>query len=203
MMRRFSAANSQVLPPSTHQHPSSMISVALAITPAQFSSIPSQPKPTITLTVTSNHSEAITIFTYNTILNLDLSLYRSNFTCHDITGEDSEPIPMNIDVSHGPRRPAFSRESGGPDDAYFITLEPHTPVQLSHTFWLVDGEDKPNAFKSGDRYLLGAKEGASVRWWQVGRKEDVMAPPGREAPLGRPAGEPILLDIGNVIFECV
>ncbi|KAJ5587786.1 uncharacterized protein N7459_003551 [Penicillium hispanicum] len=183
-----------------HQHPS--ISVALAITPSHFSSDNPHPNPTITLTAISDYPKPITIFTYNTIFHLDLSLYRSDFTCQDTTGTDT-PRSMNIDVSKGPRRPAFSRESGGPDDEYFVTLEPNTPFEFQHAFWLVDGEEAPSTFLPGHRYLLGAKEGAQVRWWQTGRKDDVMAPPGTKSLLGSAAGEPIPLNIGRVEFECV
>lgn len=191
------------------------IVASMAITPSPFPTS-GESKPNITLTVTSHHSEPITILTYTTIFNLEASLFRSNFTCRDISNPD-DPKPMHIDYTHGPRRPGFNRESGGPDDQYFVTLEPMVPVTFTSLFWLQvtpwpeeedeDGEEVEDiripAFLPGHTYQLGAKDNVVIRDWWVGRKDQIMSPPGQKANTKKSSGSPIAPAIEDLIFHTV
>ncbi|KAJ5587091.1 uncharacterized protein N7459_002856 [Penicillium hispanicum] len=178
------------------------ISMTATITPAKFSA-DSQPPPTITLTVISHYPEPITIFTLTTIFNLRLGLFRSDFTCHDITIQDVESTPLVINYTKGPKRSGVSRELGGRDDQYFVTLDPMIPVEFKRKFSLRNGAEDSPLFQSGHRYRLGIKRDRQIGWWWFGKKEDVMAPPGTAAPLEPASGGPITLEMEGVEFEFV
>ncbi|KAL9095586.1 MAG: hypothetical protein Q9165_002018 [Trypethelium subeluteriae] len=159
----------ETLPPS--------ISVSLSIDPP---SLALSTVVNLTVTAVSHASTPITVFTWPSIFNLDLAQKRANFTC--------------VDLNTGPKRPGFSRELGGRDDAYFCTLEPEELVRFKAPFKLASrmGEG-PHAVVPGHRYRFGVREGESVKWWRAGKREDVMSRPGEQSGLGDADGMPIVL----------
>lgn len=179
-------------------NPPPSISITLTITSPKFPLSPSLP-PTITLTAVSHYHEPITIFTHSTIFNLGLSQRRSNFICHDITTADIKPLRLNF--SKGGKRPAFSRELGGSDDRFFVTLEPETPTEFQGPFRRPNGSRDQSSLEVGHRYWFGVKDGQVVAWWWVGRKAEVMAPPAERASLGEASGEAIAVKVEGVEFE--
>ncbi|KAI9836064.1 MAG: hypothetical protein M1819_001675 [Sarea resinae] len=175
------------------------ISVDLAIDPPSFIPGGSDPLPSLSITATSHATQPITIFTWPTVFNLDLSQKRANFTCLDLTSD----APLRLELTKGPKRTAFNREKGGSDDVFFQTLEPETPTTFKAPFKLAcrttEGRD---AIVPGHRYRFGVREGEQVPWWRYGSKEDVMAPAGEWAGLGDPSGGPLALgDVAPVEFE--
>ncbi|KAJ5894195.1 hypothetical protein N7495_005886 [Penicillium taxi] len=179
-------------------HP--IISVTLGLSPTDFSIGPGSP-PTFTITATLLYDKPITILTYATIFNLDLSLQRSNFTCHDITTGDIKPV--ELDYTKGGRRPSFNRESGGRDDRYFCTLVPTIPVVFQEEFCLANQSEDLDLFVAGHKYRLTIKKGEKVAWWMTGSKEEVMTPPGKRSGLGHASGGPILLEADELEFNVV
>ncbi|KAF2239303.1 hypothetical protein EV356DRAFT_572743 [Viridothelium virens] len=169
----------ETLPPS--------ISVSLSIDPPSFS-----PGAAVNLTVTAvSHAwTPITIFTWPSIFNLDLAQKWANFTCVDL----NTAIPLHLELTKGPKRPGFSRELGGRDDAYFCTLEPEESVTFQASFKLASRTTEgPHAIVPGHRYRFGVREGENVEWWRAGKREDVMSRPGEESGLGDASGMPIVL----------
>ncbi|CEI60113.1 hypothetical protein FVEN_g8098 [Fusarium venenatum] len=167
------------------------LSISMSIDPPKFTRRSESP-PSISITVTSHASSPITIFTWHTIFNLALAQRRKNFICTDLTTGS----PIQMDVTKGPKRPGFSYELGGPDDEYYVTLEPETPVTISHRFLREYAIEGDKAFTPGHKYRLEVREDEVVKWWRYGKKEDVMAPPGqREARDGceDASGPPIRL----------
>lgn len=176
------------------------LSINLALSQNSFEpASPDHPPVSISLTVTSHATQAITIFTWPTIFNLDLSQKRANFECIDHVSNE----PLRLELTKGPKRPAFSRESGGIDDAFFRTLEPETPVTFNAAFKLAGrSTEGRNAIVPGHRYRFAVRDGETVSWWRYGRKEDVMTPAGTPSTLGEASGPPITLaDIASVEFE--
>ncbi|KAI9667808.1 MAG: hypothetical protein M1821_000627 [Bathelium mastoideum] len=175
------------LPPS--------ISVTLSIDPPSFA-----PGTAVNLTVTTvSHAQTpITIFTWPNVFNLNLAQRRANFTCVDLnTG-----TPVHLEITKGPKRPGFSRELGGRDDAYFCTLEPEEPMTFQGSFMLASRmSDGSHTVVPGHRYRFGVREGEKVKWWREGRKEEVMSPSGEASGLGDASGEPINVDAVAVEFE--
>lgn len=173
------------------------ISVEITIAPSTFhidAESASKP-PTLTITATLEAEGPITIFTWPTIFNLHFSQKRTNFTCQDVTAG----VPVGLEITKGPKRPAFSREAGGRDDAYLCTLEPGVACTFSAPF---KAANRPNTLASGHRYLFSVSKGETVRWWKYGRKEDVMAPEGQPAGLGDPKGPSIVLELNSAVeFE--
>ncbi|KAJ5592054.1 uncharacterized protein N7459_002423 [Penicillium hispanicum] len=182
--------------------PRPSITVTLGLTPAKFS-VGAQPLPEFTVTALSHFPGPITIFTYTTIFHLKLSLRRSDFSCIDITTDDATPVP-EMDDSRGGRHSAFTRESGGRDDRYFLTLEPGIPVKFQEAFYrAIRRPDEPDLFESGHKYRMAIKDGETIRWWRWGRKEEVMAPPGKRVSLGPAKEEPIPLQADPLEFEVI
>ncbi|KAJ5787344.1 hypothetical protein N7457_002334 [Penicillium paradoxum] len=173
------------------------ISTKLAITPAKLSlGISSS---TITLTATLHYTEPITIFKHGTIFNLALNHSPSNFDCEDITTENAEPI--NIGIKKGCKRPAFSREYGGRDDRFFVTLYPETPILFEGVFHLAKRSCQHVVFQPRHKYRFATKQGETVDWWRVGEKKNAMTSPGEFAVLGEASGSPISLGMQEVELE--
>ncbi|KAI9712512.1 MAG: hypothetical protein M1828_001693 [Chrysothrix sp. TS-e1954] len=164
------------------------ITIALSISPPNFS-----PGSAVELSITAiSHAQTpLTIFTWPTIFHLDLAQRRRNFTCVDL--ETTEPL--QLETTKGGKRPAFSRELGGKDDAHFRTLEPKEPVTFSGPFKLANRMvEGLYALVPGHRYQFGVQNGEGVSWWKEGRKEDVLAPRGEDAGLGEAGGKPIVFE---------
>lgn len=176
------------------------ISIILAITPSRFSIAPAPP-PEIKITATSHYEKPMTIFTHSTVFNIHLSQWRGDFVCHDITTENVKPVRVAL-RKQGKRR-AFSRESGGRDDRYFVTLNPDSPVEFEAPFYLANYAGDPTVFEPGHKYRFALEEGQTVDWWRVGKKEDVMTPAGDFAGLGEASGSPIPLKTESVHIEVV
>lgn len=166
--------------------------VQMYIEPSRFriSSDPSLDPPSISLKVTSTLDRPVTIFTWPTVFNLDLSQRRSNFSCQDLTTESD----INLELTKGPKRPGFSRKAGGRDDAYFITLEPLVATTFTAPFKLAGWKD---VLCPSHRYRFAVKDGEHVKWWRYGRKVDLMASEGEQAGLGEASGGPIALKVSN------
>nr|POF25982.1 hypothetical protein CFP56_22130 [Quercus suber] len=169
------------------------LSTTLSISPSAFhlSSENSQEPPIITLEVTSHAHRPITIFTWPTIFNLDLSQRRASFVCLDLTADE----PLHLELTKGPKRPAFSRRAGGRDDAHFHTLEPETPVRFCAQFKLAKRmTEAKGALVPEHRYRFAVSEDERVAWWRYGTRADVLTPMGHAAELGPASGPPLALD---------
>jgi len=165
------------------------ISISLSIKPSSF--VPgSAETPTISITATSHATQPITIFTWPTIFHLQLAQRRKNFTCIDLTSN----TPVFLEITKGPRRPGFSRTKGAPDEKYFFTLEPETPLTFSHPFILASrATDGDLAMAQGHRYRYAVSDGEALHYWWYGRRDDIMAPKGQPTLLFQASGEPIPL----------
>ncbi|KAH7255177.1 uncharacterized protein BKA55DRAFT_563518 [Fusarium redolens] len=178
------------------------ISISVSINPPKFTrGSESPPSATISTTATSHAFEPITIFTWHTIFNLGLAQRRKNFICTDLT----TGLPVQLETTKGPKRPQFSFALGGRDDDYFITLEPHRPITITHRFLRSAALQGNRGFTPGHKYQLKVREDEEVEWWRYGKKEDVMSPPGQSTPkegCEHASGPPIKLSpIAPVEFE--
>ena len=162
------------------------ISVTLSIDPPSFSL---GTAVDLSITAVSHAQVPITIFTWPTIFNLGLAQRRKNFTCLDVDTN----TPVRLEITKGPKRPGFSSELGGRDDAYFHTLEPDKPVTFKEPFKLANRMGE-HAATPGHRYRFSVREGETVTWWEEGRREDVMGPPEEEGNFFEAGREPIIVD---------
>jgi hypothetical protein len=152
--------------------PPPTLTTTLSLSPPIFSP---NDQVTLTLTTTSHATSPITVFTHPTILNPSLAQKRKNFTCTDLTINK----PINLEITKGPKRSAFSRSLGSSDEQYFHTLLPGEPVKFSAPFKVANRE----GVVPGRRYRLGVSAEEQVAWWREGTKEEVLAPAGEEAGL--------------------
>jgi len=158
---------SLVVPPS--------IAITLAINPPNFRM---NDPVELSVTVISNASSPITVFTWPSILNPKLRQRQG-----DLVGFDQdtlEPLLLHtIDMS----RLAYNHTLGSGDDKYHVTLEPgqpwtiKTPFAIARKFTspLLQGLPMP---LPGHRYLVDLAPDERLIWWAMGRKEDVMCLPG-------------------------
>ncbi|KAJ5463956.1 hypothetical protein N7475_007091 [Penicillium sp. IBT 31633x] len=58
-------------------------------------------------------------------------------------------------------------------------------------------------FEPGHKYRFAVQEGATVGWWRVGKKEDVMGSPGEPVGLDEASGGPIVLGMESVDLAVV
>lgn len=101
-------------------------------------------------------------------------------------------IPLGLEVTKGPKRPAFTREKSGIDDAYFCTFE--SGVARTFTSTLLQPESgQLSQLIPGHRYRFRIDKDVSVQWWANGRREDVLTPPGQSESLGQSQRPPIAL----------
>ncbi|KAK5162956.1 uncharacterized protein LTR77_011010 [Saxophila tyrrhenica] len=152
-------------------------------------------RPKISITVTSQATRPITIFTWPTIFHLSLAQSRDNFTCLDLTTESA----MRLSTTRGPQRQPFSRTKGHSDEQYFCTLDPGVPVIFSGGLRVASSV--AGGLQAGHRYRYGVQEGEQVQWWRWGRKDGVLAPSGQIEDLDDPDGEPIMISAEPVEFE--
>jgi hypothetical protein len=173
-------------------HPT--VSVDLAIKPA---SVTLGAPCSITLSTTLSHPTPITIYTWPSILHLTLSQQRRNFFCIDLSNNDE---PVMLELTKGGRRSGhISLMLGGVHDQYLRTLVPGNSVEFTAPFFLATRLDRP--LIAGHRYRFGFSEGESMRYWMEGTREDVMSPPGMNAPFDK-GSRKIMLDLGPPIeFE--
>ncbi|KAF4962841.1 hypothetical protein FSARC_9084 [Fusarium sarcochroum] len=182
------------------KHPT--LSITLTISPLKFTRRAESP-PSISITAILHADEPITIFTWHTIFNLKLAQRRKNFVCTDLTTSSR----VELATTKGPKRSAFSSELGGPDDEYYCTFEPETPVTFKHRFLRSHALEGEQAFTPGHAYCLEVREDEEVSWWRYGKKEDVMSPPGQfysrggcEKASGRPVSANELDDSARIIL---
>ncbi|OAA81378.1 hypothetical protein LEL_00923 [Akanthomyces lecanii RCEF 1005] len=206
----------------TNEPPS--ISFSLAISPLVFARTPFNgdgDKPQITVTAVSHASSPITIFTWPTIFNLQLSQRRHNFTCKDVATD--ELVWMHL--TKGLSRRRFSRTKGNRDEQYFVTLQPEVPYTVTSEFKLASrplwtGEDESgekytryfidsaegvlflDRLESGHEYHFSVQKDESIQWWWIGTTEDVLAPKGTAAGWLPPSGAPIPVKLDQgVVFK--
>ncbi len=116
----------------------------------------------------------------------------------DLTSDP--PTSVWLELTKGPKRPALQRRRDHPDEQYYLTLHPQTPVSITHPFTVVDRikkqshdtdvEQRPeleqlrevdgkrwaSAMQPGRRYRFGAAEGERIATWWWGTKDEVLAP---------------------------
>lgn len=187
----------------TEKH-SPAIFISLAIDPPTFPTIlDHEDLPILTVTVTSHAGRPITIFTWATMFNLGLAQQRSDFTCVDLTTSNQ----LRMQTTKGPQRYEYDRTKGSPDDKYFITLEPRTPITFSQRFSLAH---HTRGLAEGHRYRFAISTGQHLHAWWYGRREDVMASRSisewlriirKRRSLLQPSGEPIELSAAPDEFE--
>lgn len=173
-------------------HPT--ISVRLALSPE---SVTLGAPCSIILSTTLTYPTPITIYTWPTVFNLDLSQRRKNFWCIDLSNNDE---PVRLETTKGGKRSGWiSRVLGDFDDQYFVTLEPGKTVDIIAQFTFTKRLDNP--LVAGHRYRFGFSNGECVANWMHGTRDEVMLPPGDRSPMDR-GGPVIVLDTGPPIeFE--
>lgn len=173
-------------------HPT--ISVRLAISPE---SVTLGASCSIILSTTLTYPTPITIYTWPTVFNLNLSQKRKNFWCIDLSNNNQ---PVRLEWTKGPKVSGWiSRVLGDFDDEYFVTLEPGKTLNITGPFKLSTRLN--TTLVAGHRYRFGFSEGESVGNWMHGTREEVMLPPGDRSPMDS-AGPRIVLDTGPPIeFE--
>ena len=160
----------------------------------------SNPKPPeLSLTITSNTSEPITVFTWHSVLYPKLALAQRRFIITDLT-KDAQVTQTSTQLQHA----AFTLIRGGPDEAYYLTIERDTPLIVSTPFgrsgdvrpqpkavvergWELDENGREmkirrsvhvqgvDGLEAGHRYRLDvAPESLRGLWWQWGTKEEVL-----------------------------
>ena len=151
----------------------------------------------IILSTTLSYPTPITIYTWPTVFNLDLSQIRKNFWCIYLSNNDE---PVRLELTKGGKRSGYiSRELGSFHDQFFVTLEPGKTVNITGPFVFTTRLDQP--LVAGHRYRFGFSEGECVGNWMHGTREEVMLPPGDRSPMDK-AGPKIVLDTGPPIeFE--
>ena len=121
---------------------------------------------------------------------------RKNFWADDITS--GKPVPVQLELTKGPKRAALQRRRDHPDEQYYLTLPPQTPVTVSHPFSLVnrirnqdqgvglkdansDEACSKSVMEPGHRYRFGVarEEGINKWWW--GTRDEVLTLPGSTA----------------------
>lgn len=181
-------------------------------------------KHKIPVTALSHAAQPLTVFTFPTILNLELSQLKHNFTCKESTTHEY----VWMDSVKGPHRGATSRTLGGKNDGYFMTPHPHQPhteecnfFLTSRPLWISEEEsgDKYsryptetgeafflNRLESRHKYLFTVRENECIRWWWYGTRKDVPAPKGETASLLTlpPSGAPIPVKLdADAVFEVI
>ena len=170
------------------------ISVNIALEPA---TVTLGATCSIILSTTLLYPTPITIYTWPTVFNLDLSQIRKNFWCIDLSNNNES---VRLELTKGGKRSGYiCRELGSFHDPFFVTLEPGKAVDITAPFVLTTRLDKP--LVAGHRYRFGFSEGECVGDWMHGTREDVMLPSGDRSPMDS-SGPYIMLDVGPPIeFE--
>ncbi|KAG9571384.1 hypothetical protein KCU71_g227, partial [Aureobasidium melanogenum] len=121
---------------------------------------------------------------------LSLAQRRKNFFCIDLSNDNA---PVKLETTKGGKRSGYiSLELGGIDDEYFRTLVPEKPVDFTASLIVATRPNKP--LVAGHRYRFGTNEGESILYWYKGTREQIMSPPGQDAPAAKDM-RTILLDL--------
>ncbi|KAF7517124.1 hypothetical protein G7054_g13901 [Neopestalotiopsis clavispora] len=156
------------------------ISVDLAITPPEYSHQAGQdgiPSLSITATLAPSAPKPVTILTWPTIFNPSLALKRRNFTVQNISHDP--PTPIKLEITKGPKRPAFQRRKGTSDEKYYITLHPGQKSTIAeqplNIVQRTGSDGETHLFQPGNTYSLGvSEEGDKIRNWWWGTTDDVL-----------------------------
>ncbi|KAJ4287307.1 hypothetical protein N0V90_012705 [Kalmusia sp. IMI 367209] len=94
--------------------------------------------PKLIVNVTSHANTPITLFTWNTPLSLPRTLTSNGIIITDTeTREDIKTASIMV------QRAPLKRTRGGPDEQYYLTLQPNNTVELSTGFGRGGGSVKP------------------------------------------------------------
>lgn len=164
------------------------VSIGFTLTPSTFSL---GDKVELSATVVSHASEAITIFTFLTILNFDYAQSQATFGYVDLNTDANCAHIRESCYGYGC---VPDRVRGGKYDQYFMTLMPEQPQVIRRTF---EAAQSPTCLSAGHSYhfeLILHEEYISS-WWS-GLKEKNMAwrLPFAPVHLKRPRDAPIVLD---------
>ena len=174
------------------------LSLKLSLSPDTYSFFNPKP-PELSLTITSNTLEPITIFTWHSVLYPKLALAQRRFIITDLSN-NAQVTQTSTQV----QRAAFTRIRGSPDEAYYLTIERDTPLIISTPFgrsgnvrpqpkavvergWELDEDGRERKIRRsvhaqgvdglevGHRYRLDvAPESLRGLWWRWGTKEEVL-----------------------------
>ena len=181
------------------------ISASLSIDPQTLSFTDPQ-IPTLRVTLISHHLSPITVYADD--LSPALMLTCGAFTIDDLSNgtEVKQRVRTHCRIPPPTKVVVQLRED------LFHTLLPETPVTFTTPF-----SHHRFGLQAGHRYLLRPADvprvpWKSVRWWEYGTKEEVLAPDaagrrldGRRVMWGKAPHEAIELDVdgdGYVYFEC-
>lgn len=179
---------STIDPSGVATSPVPAVSVSLSISPATHD-LQEATLPTLSITASLEADRPITVCTWPTILNPRLALKRTNFWAEDLSTEP--PTTINLEITKGPRRAGFQRRRGHPDEQYYLTLQPQTPVTISHPFTVMnrlarhDAETRPSegderesgsATRPARRVRFGVAPGQGIDKWWWGTMDEVLAP---------------------------
>ena len=206
------------------------VSVALGINPSMHSFSDSE-VPSLQLTVTSHHSNPITIYADD--LSPKLMLTGGAFVITDLTNGTE----VKQSVRTHCRIPPPTKVSVPLIESLFHTLLPDTPLTISTPFTRARSNGVPlpkyhtnyeegiparsgacgvDGLEAGHRYALSLSGSHrvpwdSIRWWEYGTKEQVLSGEdgvgldGRTVRYGHGPHETIKLDISGIhalVFEC-
>ncbi|KAL8992622.1 MAG: hypothetical protein Q9169_006954 [Polycauliona sp. 2 TL-2023] len=156
------------------------IAIRLSFSPATYHySEPTAPE--LSLTVTSNAKDPLTIFTWPNILNPHLALLQRRFIITDLT--TGLEVPQSTIAI---RRAPFKRVRGSGDEKYFLTVEPGVATSVSCSSGsqnpLPKGSDGRkihdavgvDGLEPGHRYRLTVAEENPRVWWHWGTKDDIL-----------------------------
>lgn len=172
-------------------------------------SISSNDPPELKLTVTSHHTEPITIFADD----LSPRLMIRTGSVLTITDLSNNKIVKQTRRTHC-RIPPPSHVAVPLEESQFHTLFPGQPLTLSAPFQgsrsgTTAGVD---GLETGHRYMIGLSGSQRLQWnricwWEYGTKEEILAKglDGREVLYGKGPHEAILVDISAIepiYLEC-
>ena len=167
------------------------LSISLSLSPPLYRLTEPRMIPTLSLEVTLHASQPITIFTWNTILNLEQALHQYGFEIIDKSTNTTVP-----QITTTATRPAIKRQLGSLDERLFVTLMPEVPYTVQTPFGFIPVNqtqvDEPingrevhgvRGLKNGE-YTLRVnrakgserKEKYHISWWRYGTKEDNLEP---------------------------
>ncbi|KAI0549483.1 hypothetical protein F4679DRAFT_546272 [Xylaria curta] len=166
-------------------------------------SVSSDIPPHLNLTITSHHTDAITIFADDLsprlITQSGSALIITDLADNTVIKQTTRtncriPLPRKVAVSL--------------DESLFYTLYPNRPLTLSTPFTAPSNRRTANGVDSlrpGHKYMITLSGSQrlrwnEVRWWEFGTKEEVLAKglDAREVRYGGGPHEPIEIDITGI-----
>ncbi|KAK4674555.1 LOW QUALITY PROTEIN: hypothetical protein QC763_121727 [Podospora pseudopauciseta] len=124
-------------PTTTPPSPPPKVHIKITLTPPTHSFTTCSLTPLLTFTITSTAPHPITLFTFNHPLSLPSALTNRTITIHALPSRQKvETCSLRVN------RPAITRIRGDADEAFYLTLYPDTPVELSTPFGRGGGVNK-------------------------------------------------------------